>query len=54
MINLNVWPNPSSSSFSTLFVARDKIKAQTQLDANLAKMKKRLIECNSRLKELNV
>jgi len=45
MINLNVWPNSSSPPFFTPFVTRDKIKAQTQLDADLDKMKKRLIEC---------
>jgi len=28
------WPNPSSSTFFSPFVIRDKIKAQAQHDAN--------------------
>jgi len=57
MTNFNFWPNPSSSPFFTPFVTRDKIKAQTQLDADrfrLEKNKETAMPCSSRLKALNV
>ena len=38
-------PTHHHHHFFTPFIIRNKMKAQTQLDANLDKMKKWLIEC---------